>query len=169
MAFKEREFIHHQLGWLSLWQGIQLRRQALSLDPAHGFPMQACQFANVGHWQLVAPQSCKVSQPFGHSRVAIKPGNPLGACAALATFNSAEPHLEPHCFAKHGHFAHCPPIGPVHLITAGIALRTASRGICPGYQGNPDSVCSTVEIPHPKAFPEWEVEIIILHESGGLS
>jgi hypothetical protein len=131
--------------------------------------MQARQLANVGHGQLVAPHAGKVSQPFGYSRVSIKPGDALGACAALATFDSAQPYLEPNCFAKHGHLAHGAPISAMHLITASIALRTISWGIRLGYEGNPDSVCSTVEIPYPKTFPEREVEIIILHESGGLS
>jgi hypothetical protein len=169
MALKEREFVHHQLSWSSLWQGVQLRGQALPLDTTHGFPMQAREFANVGHGQLIAPHAGKVGQPLGNSRVSVKPGNALGARATLTTFDSAQPHLQPHCFAKHGHFAHCAPVCAMHLITASIAFRTISWGIRLGRQGNPNSVCSAVEIPHPKTFPEREVEIIILHESGGLS
>jgi hypothetical protein len=130
--------------------------------------MQARQLTNVGHGQLIAPQTCKISQSFGHSRVPVKPGYALGACATLATFDSAQPHLEPYRLAKHRHLAHRAPMGAMHLITASIAFRTINRGICLGHQKS-NSICSTVEIPHPKTFPERKVEIIILHESGELS
>jgi hypothetical protein len=37
------------------------------------------------------------------------------------------------------------------------------------HQRNPDAIAAPVKIPNGEAFPEREVEIIIMHESGGLS
>src|SRR5471030_170400 len=119
--------------------------------------------------QFLAPLGDELRQAARDPRVAFEPGHALDTGAATGTTNPAQLHLQPHRHVQYLQIPYRPPCCIVRLHASHATTRTHHGHGGVSSQADPDAVRARIEILYAETFPEREVEIIILHESGGLS
>jgi hypothetical protein len=98
----------------------------------------------------------------------LKPADLLHACAALATANSPQVHLQPHGTPEHGQIPD-PALHPFVQALGHLAapptpqLRQVAR-----MQLHPDDRLLYMQIRYPKSLPERQAALILSHLSGAL-